>query len=123
MTLINALLWLTGPGAGIAAYALIEALKPRWNWLYMLDAEDKRWFAAALSTGLAIAAWAVICAGTDAWPQGNWFVWASAIFSVAFASFGVSTLAQARHLRGTTRVPLAAFDYRPTGRSDDAPEM
>ena len=110
-----------GSGAAWLAYASIEFIRPRWPWLDNLDAELKRWFAAAVSASLAISSLPIFCAGTHTFPEGDWFVWAERIFYVATTAFGLATLIQSRDICGAERV--SAGRVAPAGRTAPAGRM
>lgn len=88
MELNDFLLWLIGPGAGLAAYFILGNIKAFVNWG---DAEGKRWvglLAPAVMAGIAFA----IAVGLDykeapvtaqAWGEALFYVMSAAVITQA----------------------------------------
>jgi hypothetical protein len=100
MDLASILTWVvSGGGAAIIGYWLCNNVPA----LAQLVGDYKRYAAAGVTAFVAVAAWALLTAGTGtAWPVG-WWAWVSQLVGLAAAAFeggqfihAATTLAAAR---------------------------
>ena len=92
-TLALVLTWLfSGPGAGAAAYFLMEKIP----FLIDLTSELKRYVSMALAAVIAMAAFSV-AVGLEYQPApADWKAWVEALFSVAGVAIGVGQVIHGR---------------------------
>jgi hypothetical protein len=92
-TLAVALSWLfSGPGAGIAAYFLMEKIP----FLISLSAELKRYVSLFLAAMIAMGAFAIaVSLGYQPLPIG-WKGWLEALFAVAGVAIGIGQVIHGR---------------------------
>ncbi len=92
-TLSGALRWLSGPGAGLAAFALIEWLAHRWPWLAERTASEMRTLSLSGTALLATLGHVLLLSATgQAFPVGFW-MWAEMLYPVIFAACTTATAA------------------------------
>ena len=87
-TLLGLLTWLLTPGAGIAAYWLIEEIPQ----LKQLLPKTKRYTAYALSSLIAVASYLFMVAMQYRPVPEDWRQWVEVLSSVALVASGVSQL-------------------------------